>query len=104
MKRVINRTLYSTEAAEQIAQHAPNTDPGDFHFLIETLYRTDDGEYFLHAEGGAKTRWAEHSGNEHYPGEEIRVFTEEDALDWCEKRSIDGEIVVDEFGDLINTP
>jgi hypothetical protein len=104
MKRVINRTLYSTEAAEPIAKYAPITDRSNFHYLIETLYRTDEGEYFLHGEGGAGTEWAEHAGKEHYPGEEIRLFTEEDALDWCERRSIDGDIVVEEFGHLINTP
>ena len=58
MQRVIERKLYDTDRAEQIAQHAPNTDRGDFYYLIETLYKTSGGEYFLHGEGGAATKYA----------------------------------------------
>lgn len=104
MKRVLNRTLYDTDAAEQIARYAPNTDRSDFHYRIETLYRTSDGQYFLHGEGGAQTKWAERSGKERYPGEDIEVLTDAEAVHWCERRSIDGDVVVEEFGDLIETP
>lgn len=101
MKRVINRKLYDTEQAEQIARYAPLTDRGDFNYLIETLYKTSEGDYFLHAEGGASTKWAEKISNQRTPGEVIQLLTEEEAIDWCEERMIDGEIVVKEFGDLI---
>ena len=101
MQRVINRKLYDTEQAEQIARYAPLTDRGDFNYLIETLYKTSDGEYFLHAEGGAATKWAEKISNQRTPGEVIQLLTDEEAVDWCEERAIDGEIVVEEFGDLI---
>ncbi len=101
MMQVINRKLYDTESAEQIAQHAPRTDRGDFHFLIETLYRTDDGELFLHAQGGAATKYAKPCNGGKTSGEEIRLVSEDKALDWCEERVIDGEVVVEEFGHLI---
>ncbi|MCU4971149.1 hypothetical protein OB955_00150 [Halobacteria archaeon AArc-m2/3/4] len=103
MQRVIDRKLYDTDAAEQIAKYAPLTDRSDFHFLIETLYKTSDGEYFLHAEGGAATKHAEKISNEKRPGEEIQLLTDEDALDWCEEREIEGETVVKEFDNLIET-
>ena len=103
MKQVIDRKLYDTETAEQIAQHAPLTDRGDFHYLTETLYKLSDGEYFLHGEGGAATKWAEKISNERTPGEEIQRLTDEEALDWCEDRAIDGAIVVEEFDHLIKT-
>ncbi|SEH54211.1 hypothetical protein SAMN05192561_105157 [Halopenitus malekzadehii] len=101
MQQVINRKLYDTEQAEQVARYAPLTDRGDFNYLIETLYKTSDGEYFLHAEGGASTKWAEKISNQRTPGEVIQLLTDEEAVDWCEERSIDGEIVVEEFNDLI---
>lgn len=101
MKRVINCKLYDTEAAEQIAQYAPNTDRGDFNFLMETLYRTEDGEYFLHGEGGPKTKYAKRRNGGRAGSKEIKPLTDEQALDWCENRSIDGDIVVEEFADLI---
>ena len=58
MQRVIDRKLYDTDRAEQIAKHAPNTDRGDYHYLIETLYKTSERGYFLHCEGGAATEYA----------------------------------------------
>lgn len=84
-------------------RYAPLTDRGDFNYLIETLHKTADGEYFLHGDGGAATKWAEKISNQRTPGEEIRLLTDEEALDWCEERAIDGEIVVDEFGHLVET-
>lgn len=103
MQRVINRKLYDTDRAEQIAQYAPNTDRGDFHYLIETLYRTQDGEYFLHGQGGAATEYAKPHNGGRTGSEQIEALTEEAALDWCENREIDGEVVVEEFGHLVET-
>lgn len=104
MKRVIDRTLYDTERAEQIAQYAPNTDRSDFHYHIETLYKTQKGEYFLHCEGGASTEYAKPvSGGGRTGGEELNFIDEEAALDWCEEHSIAGQVVVDEFEYLIET-
>jgi hypothetical protein len=103
MKQLIDRKLYDTDEAEQIAKYAPNTDRDDFRYVIETLYRTSDEEYFVHGEGGAATTYAKRVTGGHAPGEEIHRLTEEEALDWCEARSIDGEIVIEEFGALIET-
>lgn len=104
MQRVIDRKLYDTDRAEQIAQHAPNTARGDFHYLIETLYETPSGEYFLYCEGGPATEYAKPcDGGGRTAGEELKLLDEEAALDWCEERAIDGEIVVEKFGHLIET-
>lgn len=101
MRRVKNRTLYDTETAEQIAQHGSAADKSDFHHLAETLYKTTDGEYFIHGEGGAATKYAKSTSNGRTSGQEIRPLTREAALDWCEDHSIDGDIVVEEFADLL---
>ncbi|RZV10520.1 hypothetical protein BDK88_1688 [Natrinema hispanicum] len=103
MQRVIDRKLYDTDQAKQIARYAPLTDKGDFNYLIETLYKTSDGEYFLHGDGGAATKWAEKISNKRMPSEEIQLLTDEEALNWCEERAVDGEIVVEEFGHLVET-
>ena len=103
MKRVIDRKLYDTDRAEQIARYAPLTNRGDYNYLIETLYKTDSGEYFLHGDGGAATKWAEKISNQRTPGEKIQLLTDEEALDWCEERAIDGETIVEEFSHLIET-
>jgi len=39
MKRVIDRKLYDTGKAEQIANYAPITDTGDFDAGFATLHR-----------------------------------------------------------------
>jgi hypothetical protein len=104
MKRVIDRKLYDTDRAEPIAQHAPNTDRGDFHYLIETLYKSPSGEYFLHCEGGAATEYSQPCGDGiRTDGEELTRLDAEAALDWCEERAIDGQVVVAEFDEFIET-
>jgi hypothetical protein len=101
MRRVKDRTLYDTETAEQIAQHGSAADPSDFHHLAETLYKTPDGEYFIHGEGGAATKYATQTSDGTTNGQEIRRLTTEEALQWCEDHSIDGDTVVDEFAELL---
>ena len=103
MQRVIDRKLYDTDRAEQIAQHAPNTDRGDLYYLVETLYKTSGGQYFLHCEGGAATKYAKLCSGGTTGGAEIEPLDEEAALDWCEEHGIDGKVVVDKFGHLIET-
>lgn len=101
MQRVVDRVLYDTETADQIAQYAPTTDKRDRFYLIETLYKTREGGYFLHAEGGPGTRYAKEVNGQRGIGKVLRPLTREGALDWCEERSIEGETVVKEFADLI---
>jgi hypothetical protein len=104
MNRVIGRKLYDTDRAEQIAQHAPNRGRGDFHYLVETLCRTPSDEYVLHCEGGAATEYSQPcDGGGRTAGEELIPLDEEAAPDWCEERAIDGQIVVAEFDELIET-
>jgi len=39
MRQIIDRKLYDTDAAEEIAEHAPNTDRSDLYYLVEALYK-----------------------------------------------------------------
>lgn len=101
MKQIINRKVYDTETAEQIANHGSMVDQGDFHALAETLYKDSSGEYFLHCQGGAATRYAEQTNDGTTYGEEIQVLTKEEALDWSEERSINADSIIEEFADLL---
>jgi hypothetical protein len=101
MKQIISRKLYDTDKAEQIAKHGAIVDKGDFHALAETLYKDSDGEYFLHCQGGAATKYAKRVQEGKTFGEEIRVVTKKEALDWCEKRSVNAENVIEEFAELL---
>lgn len=104
MQQVIDRTLDDTETAEQIAHYEEVTESTTFLFLIEGLYKTSEGDYFSHGRGGAQTNYATRTGDGTTVDEKIRAFTAEQALDWCENREIDGEIIADEFPDLIDIP
>lgn len=103
MKQLINRKLYDTDKADRIAQYCPIPDPREFNFIKEELYKTEDGEYFLAAKGGPQTKWAEKNGAYRSGSEEIVPVTDEEAVDWCEERQIDGEIILNEFEHLIET-
>ena len=101
MRQIIDRKVYDTDSAEKIAKHGSVADKGDFHALAETLYKNSDGEYFLHCQGGAATKYAEHTREGTTFGEELRQLTQKDALDWCERRSIQSDNVFEEFADLL---
>lgn len=105
MKRVIDRTLYDTETAEHLAEYAPELKHWDTKHFEERLYKHAEGEYFLHV-----LRWHFSDGRyvkvyseENTTDEEITPMTKEEALDWCEDRSICTDTVLEEFGDLIET-
>lgn len=104
MKRVIDRKMYDTDRAEQIAQYAPNTHRGDDYHCLETLFKAPTGEYFLHCEGYAVTEYVHsYAGEGRIAGEELIRLDAEAALDWCEERAIDGQVVVKEFDEFIET-
>jgi hypothetical protein len=52
----------------------------------ETLYMTDDGDYFIFYEGGLHSRFHELPGvTTWFGGTYIRPVTVEDALAWCQE-------------------
>ena len=101
MKQVINSKLYDTESAEELASYSNHKPKSDFDYVREVLYKTDAGQYFLHADGGAASKHAEKVGNLTTPNEELIPMSDEEALSWCEERQIDGEMVIEEFEDII---
>ena len=85
MKKIINRKMYNTDTAEQIAEYSFSI-PGNFHYLQEILYRKSNGEYFLYGEGGAASRYREQvDQNSWSSGETIIPFSDEDAKSWLEE-------------------
>lgn len=99
MRRIIDRKLYDTDRAAQIARYAPLANRDDLDYIVETLYKTPAGEYFVHTED-AGISWTR-LRNETVPTNDVRAPSEAEALDWCEDRAIDGDIVVEEFEHLV---
>jgi hypothetical protein len=97
MVKIINGAKYSTETAKRLGRYEFSTSR-DFNYLCETLYRTKSGKYFLHGEGGAMSKYREHSGNNNWGGgEQIIPLTRSAAMEWAEER-LDGDEYESIFG------
>ena len=98
MKKVINGKLYNTKTA-----HCVGTDeyshPGDINYWCEGLYKKRNGEYFLHGEGGAASRYCERVDTNSYSGgSTIIPLDEEEAMKWAEEH-LDADEYIAEFGE-----
>ena len=58
MKKIICKVEYDTEASELIQKKTFGSF-GDPQGYEEVLYKTQDGKYFLYANGGAQSPYAE---------------------------------------------
>lgn len=99
MKKIIKNKLYDTDTAQRLGEYAPNPDQGNFSYFCETIYRKKTGEFFLHGEGNAASKYAHPCGqNEWCGGEKIIPLTYEDAQAWAEEH-LDGDSYIEAFGE-----
>lgn len=85
MKKIINGRRYDTDTAKAMAEDSYSY-PSDFGHWCETLYRKNTGEFFLHGQGGAASKYAETIGqNQWSGGEKIIPLTVESAQKWAEE-------------------
>ena len=97
MKKIINNKVYDTETAVYIGT-ASYSHPGDFHHWEESLYRKRTGEFFLHGEGGAMTRYAvQVETNSWTGGEKIIPMTYQQAREWAEDH-LEADNYIEVFG------
>lgn len=86
MKKIINGRIYDTRTSTKVGVDSANRSTADFDYWRETLYRKRSGEYFLHGEGGAQSRYAESCGYMEWGwGEQIIPLTYEKAAKWAEE-------------------
>jgi len=87
MRKIIAGRLYDTDTARRIGCHAYG-DGRSSEDWEETLYVKRTGEFFIHGEGGAMSRYAEASGpNEWRAGERIMPISYEQARAWAERHA-----------------
>ena len=86
MNRIIGGKRYDTETAPAVAENGSRgISRGDFQWFRETLHKKRTGEFFLHGQGGAMTRYAQRVGqNAWQGGEDIIPLTIEHARTWAE--------------------
>lgn len=86
MKKIINNLLYDTDTARRVGCWDNNLPSSDFGYVEETLYRKRTGEHFLHAYGGAASRYARRVDAQNWAsGEAILPLTYEAAAQWAEE-------------------
>lgn len=82
-KKVIDGRIYNTETADLVAAWEPMADTRNFNYICESLYRTKRGNWFLHGEGGAASRYSEgtRDGMRGW-GSDISALTSDEAMEW----------------------
>jgi hypothetical protein len=76
MEKIIKNHRYNTESATKIGSTDAGHEFGHNEFYTETLYKKKTGEYFLHGDGDANSK---------YPVEKITPITEAEATTWIEE-------------------
>lgn len=85
MKKIINGKRYDTEKAEYIGE-ASYSNPGDFNYWSEQLYRKRTGEFFLYGEGGPSSKYAVRVElNSWSGGEKLVPISYDEAKEWAEQ-------------------
>lgn len=84
MNKYINHKGYNTETAQALASWNNGIYPNDFNWCKETLYIKKTGEYFLHGDGGAYSKYG--------CREEIIPLSASAAINWAENKLDGGEV------------
>ena len=104
MKKVINGKTYDTTTATRLGWWSVGEFVTDLNYSAETLYRKKTGEYFLHGEGGAMSRYATAQGPSSWGGgERIMPMSPEEARAWAEEH-LTGEEYEEVFGTVEEEP
>ena len=84
MRKTIANKLYDTATAKAVGNWQRGL-PFERGYISETLYLKKTGEYFLHGEGGSRSRYAQRvAPNTWGNGERIIPLANEEAHDWAE--------------------
>lgn len=100
MKKVINGKMYNTETAKKVGSWGNEYYYNDFRWCAEELYKKKTGEFFLHGNGGAMSKYSVSCGQNSWSGgEEIIPMTDSEAKEWAEKH-LDADEYEEIFGEV----
>lgn len=100
MKKIIRNKVYDTATAQKLGEWDNGHYTNDFQYCAETLYKKRTGEYFLHGEGHAMSKYASHSGDSSGWGEKIIPLTYDEAQKWAEEH-LDADDYISIFGEPV---
>lgn len=99
MKKIIKNKLYDTDTAKRLGEYEPNPYHSDFHWFCETLYQKRTGEFFLHGDGNAASKYSKSCGQNEWCGaEKIIPLSYDEAQSWAEEH-LDGDDYIAIFGE-----
>ena len=99
MKKIINGKRYDTETARLVGADGSG-EYGSLYWWEETLYRKSTGEFFIHGEGGAGSKYARAIGGSGWDiGERLMPLTLEEAQKWAEEH-LDSDQYEKIFGEV----
>ena len=61
MRKIINKKMYNTNTAVEIASCSNDASTSDFDYYEETLYKKKTGEFFLYGEEMQQANIADHA-------------------------------------------
>lgn len=98
MKQVIEGKVYDTSKAELLHYYSDGM-PGDLEAVTESLYRTQNGAYFIAGEGGPATDYASQTGQREWTGGAgIHPLLRTEAIEWLEHCGA-SDVLLAEFED-----
>jgi len=100
MKKIIDKKTYNTDTAQLVAEEWNGLGCDDFRYLLEELYRTKKGTFFLYGSGGPMTKYSESSGRSTWGINTIIPMSDNEAYDWLEENGHD-EAIENYFSDII---
>ena len=101
MKQIKNGKIYDTEQSEQIAHYNNGLSKRDFGYIRETLYRTENGNFFIVGKGGAKTGYSKSVEGGRSGGSKLIAKDESEVIQWLDQRDIDIDEVDFDFTELV---
>ena len=100
-RKIINGTVYDINKATLIGTGAnmlgvDTDDQSEINYLVEShgdlvveqLYKTEDGEFFVYGKGGNESEYSERYVSGIGAGSDIWLIAEEDVAAWAEKYNL----------------
>jgi hypothetical protein len=87
MKKIINKKVYDTDKAIEVASFWNGLSSSDFRNVTEELYITHKGNWFMYYSGGPLSQYAECLHRGCYEGSSgIKVLSKDEVYQWLEMR------------------